>query len=223
MSQKIAVVNHSTVVSDGQVSRWAEMVGRQVKKDVAPVWGVDADVQFETVTPSDAWIVAVADDSNQAGALGYHEDTSRPAAFVFAADDAKYGMLASVTLSHEIIEMLVDPECNRVWKVGDDEAYIMEAADPVQDDGDGYEMDGSGVMVSDFVTPDWGVSGSSGPWDFRKLVTRPLEIRPGGYISLFRNGSWHQVFGQLVPDKPPFRVRVAGGRVHHILKGAAVA
>jgi len=59
--------------------------------------------------------------------------------------------------SHEILEMLVDPETNRsVYHDG--VGRIVEVADPVE--WDGYRLDG--VFVSDFVLPAWFAGATTG-------------------------------------------------------------
>jgi hypothetical protein len=59
--------------------------------------------------------------------------------------------------SHEILEMLVDPETNRsVYHDGVGE--IVEVADPVE--WDGYRL--RGVFVSDFVLPAWFAGATTG-------------------------------------------------------------
>jgi hypothetical protein len=63
----------------------------------------------------------------------------------------------TVQLSHEVVEMLVDPDLT-----GD------EVCDPVEEDA--YRLDG--VWVSDFVTPAW-FTGGGGPFDQMRLVGRP--------------------------------------------------
>src|SRR5437870_5374418 len=109
---KIAVVNHSTVVKDGEAQAVVQAVQTQVHRDVAPVWGVDADLAFvprKNKPDSAAWQVGIFDDADQAGALGYHDLTAKgmPLGKVFARTTLKDGGKVSVTFSHEILEMLV--------------------------------------------------------------------------------------------------------------------
>ena len=60
------------------------------------------------------WQISVTDNPDQAGALGYHELTSRgtPLGKVFAGLDLQSGGSWTVTLSHELLEMLADPWIN---------------------------------------------------------------------------------------------------------------
>jgi len=60
-------------------------------------------------------------------------------------------------LSHEVLEMLVDPTTNRdVYYNG--VGRVVEVADPVE--WDGYRLDG--VFVSDFVLPSWFAGATTG-------------------------------------------------------------
>ena len=56
----------------------------------------------------------MTDNPDQAGALGYHEITSQgtPLGKVFAKLDLQSGASWTVTLSHELLEMLADPWIN---------------------------------------------------------------------------------------------------------------
>lgn len=67
--------------------------------------------------------------------------------------------------THEVVERLVNPGCNR-WINN----IFAEVADPVQ--GVTYAVDG--VQVSDFVLPAYyNVDNFSGPWDEAHALTRP--------------------------------------------------
>jgi hypothetical protein len=44
------------------------------------------------------------------------------------------------------------------------------------------------------VTPLWFRPRHVGPYDFRGYIKRPLQLLPGGYISFWENGVWHQDF-----------------------------
>src|SRR5262249_22512484 len=76
---KIAVINESTVVSDADVKAAVAALQKQVSRDFAPAWGIDASLTFVPFggNPSpDAWWLVILDNSDQAGALGYHDLTT---------------------------------------------------------------------------------------------------------------------------------------------------
>src|SRR5947207_13705271 len=109
----IAIVNRSTVISDDKVKAIAAALQIQVKRDLRLHWPIDADVAFlpgKTKAPKDAWQLVVLDTSDQADALGYHDVTAAglPLGKAFAKSDLEAGDDPGVTLSHELLEMLVD-------------------------------------------------------------------------------------------------------------------
>src|SRR5438270_11731031 len=71
-----------------------------------------------------------------------------------------------------------------------------ETADAVEE----VEFIIDGIAMSDFVYPAWfeafGKPGSA-QFDYAKKVKRPFQILAGGYMSVFKNGKWTQVFGSL--------------------------
>src|SRR5271154_5664829 len=114
---QVAVLNQSSVVSDTAVQAAMAALQQQVSTDFASVWGIDADLSFidsqSTPGPGQWWLV-ILDNSDQAGALGYHDltDEGLPLGKVFAQTDLEYNELWTVTASHELLEMLVDPDIN---------------------------------------------------------------------------------------------------------------
>ncbi len=209
---QIAVLNRSTVLADAEVQAIVPALQTQVRRDFAPVWGVDADLLFvaQSLEPAPgSWWVAVLDDSDQAAALGYHDLTPEglPIAKVFANSDLRFGYKWSVTCSHEILEMLVDPDIDLTAFVQSSETtgrlYAYEVADPCEADEYAYKIDDT--LVSDFVYPAWfeyfRAPGST-QFDYGNVMGSPFEILPGGYIGVFDVGAgsgWTQITaeGQL--------------------------
>jgi hypothetical protein len=114
---KVAVINASTVLKDGEVSAAVPALQAQVHSDFAPIWGIDADLTFVPGGSHPApgsWWLTILDNSDVAGALGYHDVTNAglPLGKVFAGTDKQYGLSWTVTASHELLEMLGDPEIN---------------------------------------------------------------------------------------------------------------
>src|SRR5262249_31056630 len=60
------------------------------------------------------WAVVFLDDADQPGALAYHDLTPEglPLSKVFVRTTIQNGDLVSVSASHELVEMLVDPAIN---------------------------------------------------------------------------------------------------------------
>jgi hypothetical protein len=185
----VQVKNHSTVCSDDEVRRIVAACQRQVDRDFGPAYGIKAAVRYsdksEPLSQYD-WQLIVVDDADTAGALGYHETTKNgtPIGYCFAKTTQKYGGLVSVTFSHELLELLCDPEINQcVFDQSGSKMYAYECCDACEDDSLAYDIDG--VKVSDFVLPAFWLSSTPvhAPLSFTGKVTKPLQILPGGYLA----------------------------------------
>lgn len=221
----ISVTNLATVVKDSDAQSVLAALQAQVHRDFAPIWGVDADLAFvpkSSKMPEGSWWLAIFDNSDQAGALGYHDLTSDglPLGKVFAETDIKNGYEWSVTASHELLEMLGDPDINLTAFVETSNTggrlYAYEVCDACEADSDGYHI--GPTLVSDFVTPAWFESfraPSSAQFDFGEKIPRPFALRPGGYIGVYdvpSGGGWHQLTAQGTPSKYDMRPRLGSRR-----------
>src|SRR6202171_2412270 len=113
----IALVNQSTVVKDAYASVMTDALQTQVTRDFYPVWGVDAKLTFVSHGNDPgpgSWVIAILDNADQATSLGYHDITPDGLALgkVFAKTTIDNGGQVSVTTSHELLEMLGDPDIN---------------------------------------------------------------------------------------------------------------
>jgi hypothetical protein len=203
---KVAVINASTVRTDAAVQAAVPALHTQVHRDFLPAWGVDADLTFvpkDHQPPGGMWWLSILDNTDQAGALGYHDVTSEglPLGKVFAGTDKQYGLSWTVTASHELLEMLGDPDINlsAFVQTGYNTAslYSYEVCDPCEMDEQGYEI--NGVKVSDFVYPSW-FEGFRQPgstqFDHQKQINAPLKLLPGGYCSVMEIPTglgWYQI------------------------------
>src|SRR5690242_18343112 len=95
----IAIINASTVLKDDEVKPVVAALQTQCDRDFTPVWHVGAKISFfsksdASTIPQNYWQLAILDNSDQAGALGYHDITStgRPLGKSFAATDIQYGL-----------------------------------------------------------------------------------------------------------------------------------
>lgn len=214
---QIDVVNQSTVVSDADAILYVNAVQVQISRDFFPAWGLDCKLTFVpkggTPNPSH-WLMVIADTSDQAGALGYHSlsNTGNPIGFVFAKSDLDSGSSVSVTLSHEVLEMLADADINLIVQLDSTRFVAYESADSVEADSDGYQI--NGVQVSDFVLPSYFSPGHPGPWDFRKLLTGGMPaLRPDGYLGVYVVGQgWTQVTAPTSPRMARKAIPYIGSR-----------
>jgi hypothetical protein len=217
---QISIINASTVLSDAEIRPVIDGLQQQVTNDFRPAWGVDAEAAFVPTgaEPSaGTWWLTILDDSDQAGALGYHDLTpdGLPIGKVFAGTDLKYGSNWTVTASHELLEMLADPNINLTVMVqtSDENAgrlYAYEVCDACEDDSFSYKI--GDVNVSDFVFPAWfedfRAQGST-QFDQTRKINGPLDLLKGGYIGVFDINSgngWHQV----TAEKHPLSVQSRG-------------
>jgi hypothetical protein len=209
MKPTIAFVNESTIPTDAEITSIVSALQTQVSRDFVPTWGKDANliVCDRAHVPTGAWVMAILDDSDQAGALGYHDITSSglPLGKVFAKSDKEYGLSLSVTMSHETLEMLADPEINQVvfnqTTDSGGELYALEVCDAVEDDSLGYQI--NGILVSDFVLPDWfapSLPSERTKYDFLGHLHGAVPtLLPGGYIGAFsipNTKGWTQIVAQ---------------------------
>jgi len=197
---KIAIQNHSTVLTDAEVQAVIGAMQTQVSRDFGPAWSLGATLCWIASTspvPTDHALLGVFDDADQAGALGYHDLTAsdQPIGKVFARTTQQFGGQWTVTFSHELLEMIADPSINicRYVEFARFYArfYAQEVCDAVEADELGYTIDG--VLVSDFVLPAWfDALNTTGPFSFRQNVRRPFALAPGGYIGYSDGNGWQQ-------------------------------
>lgn len=205
MPTHIAVINEATVFSDAEAQALIGPLQTQWNRDLLPIWFVD-DARLVWVPKGKKppagyqWLVFL-DDSDQAGALAYHDltDQGLPLSKVFCKTILDASDSISVAASHELLEMAVDPWLNIAAQDPKGTFWAQEIADPVEDQQYGYMIDN--VRVSDFVTPDWFAhKASSKHLDFGHNETAPFQILSGGYAQYFdaSAGGWQQVTGDRV-------------------------
>jgi hypothetical protein len=196
MRPHVQIINASTVVSDDDLRDYTEALQIQVTEHFSPAWNCNAVLTFvpkgQTPDPKQWWLT-VLDDVPQGDFLGYHDvtPTGLPVGKVFAKLDLQYGDSVSVTLSHELVELLADPSCTDCMSTWQGNLiYAKETADACEADNLGYEItikSGRKILVSDFVLPayfcDEQTEGTTPKYDFCGHITKPFQILPGGYMS----------------------------------------
>ena len=194
---KIAIMNDSTVLTDDQVYGKVPALQAQISDDFAPAWGIDAvlrPVPRGEEPHRDEWWLAILDDSDRAEALGYHELTNAglPICKVFARSDQARGFQWTVTASHELLEMLADPNTHLGALVQanafDRFLYAYEVCDPCEAEAFAYTMpQAGGTLVSDFVFPAWfdplREIGST-RFDQGRHIQAPLQLLPGSHMDV---------------------------------------
>lgn len=206
----IAFINESTLYSDADLESALSALETQVSRDFAGPWDKNARLEIVpkaqvAMLPDYWWQMIIVDDPTQADALGYHDMTAsgHPIGFVFVRADQQAGASVTVTMSHELLEMLADPwimdSVGALNPDGSTRYWAKEICDPVEDDSNGYEI--NGILVSDFVTPSWFAStdASSSPVDFQKKLTASasFSLAPGGFAQYQDStGAFQQISAQ---------------------------
>jgi hypothetical protein len=199
----ISCFNQATVPLGVDLNKLISAMQNYVDNFVAPVWGTPAKLQKSTGFLKGAWAVVFLDNADQAGALAYHDLTpdGLPISKVFVKTTLDDKQLVSVSASHELVEMLVDPAINMMTTGPDPKLmYAYESADPVEELS--FAVDG--IEMSDFVLPSYFESfhkTGSVQFDHLDKVTKPFEVLTGGYQIIFKNGKWSQVFGSELKAK----------------------
>ena len=210
VSYRVAVLNHSTLVSDDEVKTAVAALQTQIHRDFAPAWGIDAELVFvakDSEPAPGSWWLVVEDNSEYPGAVAYHTLTSEglPQVKIAVGNAKQAGWEWTMAASHDLMEMLANPMLNLTVFVAADNGtsgklYVREICDPVSSPEYTYKIDG--VVVSNFVFPSWFESfrkpGSS-QFDYGNHLSAPFELGKGAYMTVFdvKDGSgWRPVFSQ---------------------------
>jgi len=153
-------------------------------------------------------------------ALGYHDRNNHgiPFGFVFTELSKQLGENWTVTLSHEALELIGDPEVNLLVagphpaNPKQDVFHWYEMCDAVQ--AESYDIDG--VAVSNFVLPLYftGSEEVGGRNDFLGRLysgktLRSFSVNPGGYVGFFNpQSSEHETFSQKGDTKAQERMAI---------------
>ena len=204
MLNQVALVAQTTNIAFSDLTTVAAAIQKQVTRDVSPLWNLEASVDaFQTLddVPLGYWHVII-DDTIPFDAAGIHlnDDNGQPYALVTYSDDW------SLTTSHEVIEMLVDPSGNRTVAANSPKAgqgrvlVLVEACDPSESAKFGYTV--NGILCSDFYTPHFfdPVKADGVRYSFTGAIKQPMQVLDGGYISWWDPNSKH-VFQMFVTGK----------------------
>lgn len=203
----LALVSESASVELPELTRVGAALQKQVLTDLNHYWQVQGTVnafaKLEDVPPG-YWPIIVKDDISQDAAGVHCDDTGQPMALIVADVDW------SVTASHEILEILIDPSGDFRMagpSVHPDQGpveYLVEVADPVADKW--YQV--NGVKVSDFYTRRYfdPVKADGVQYSFLGDIKAPRTILSGGYLTWFEPaaGEWWQQ-SWFTGDQPSIR------------------
>ena len=208
---KVAIVSKTNGVTFDELSHVATALTMQVSRDFTPIWGTTATVTayaHPNQVPPGCWPIFVV-AKLPPGEGGFHwTKHKQPYAEVEGGDTW------SLSASHELIEMLVDPSGSRlvagpelvvqgnqiVENPEKQVEYLVEACDPCESADCSYLVEG--VVVSDFFTPHYHdpVASPGTSYSFTGKLTHPRQVLKDGYISWSDPANGHlmqiQYFGQ---------------------------
>ena len=207
MGTIVSVINLSDgAVADAEVLRVIRAVNRQLREDFEPSWKFGGELRLEGKTGKskrfdaadmrgDA-VLYVRGVTRIREAEGFHERhfSGIPYGCVYHDLSKKLHEDWSVTLSHEALELVADPQANLLvqgphpTEPKRDVFHWYEVCDAVQ--AETYAIDG--VSVSNFVLPLYFTSSHErgGRNDFlgtrrRGQMLKSFSVNPGGYIGFF--------------------------------------
>src|SRR3974390_3135954 len=201
----VAIIDDTKTINEGNLAILAGALNAQIQNDVAPYWHVAATCSAYPTGLIHTWSIHIQQQLDQPGALGYHtDDNNQPIAYVELTSDY------TVTVSHELLEMLVDPYGCRMTTAGlidgldyanfglgipsERVAYLLEVCDPCESSS--YQT--GGVAVSDFLLPSWyRTFPGPGAYTHMQSCTKPCQVNDGGYVSFCnKEREWYQVFNE---------------------------
>jgi hypothetical protein len=211
---RIFIRTKTSLVTEKQLRDMIPALQHQVTEHFEPVWGVGAKLTYDDDPRPRGYQIVIRRTGSKSddGYLGYHFSPSGyPVASIFAETDMGEDGSVSDTLSHEILEMLVDPACNLYASrpgagTRPGRGYFYEVCDPVETQK--YKIDD--YKVCDFVYPEWyeyAWKRGSRRFDHLKRISEPFEILPGCYADLYE-----------VRERRPARFRTIWGskkKGHH--------
>lgn len=117
-SWKVAIIDQTGVVPVAKLQQFAAALQQQTDNQLAPAWDVRADISVLTAAdniPDGTWPINVVSSLNGGGGVHRDDNGQVHANVANVADD---GLLSS-TISHELLEMLVDPSGDRFIQAPD--------------------------------------------------------------------------------------------------------
>jgi hypothetical protein len=193
---QVGLVDKTGALDSHLVESAAAALNVQVMRDLSQFWNVQATVRYlpdPKNIPVGVWPVFLV-PKLPPGEGGVHLDkNNQPYSLVIGTPgNADW----TIDASHETLEMLVDPQGNRLQTARAIEIagkgvqdttgqfeYLVEACDPCEANQYAYSIDG--IAVSDFITPHFydPVATPGTRYSFGGHINQPRQILPGGYIS----------------------------------------
>jgi hypothetical protein len=199
----IVCVNKATIALGVDFDALIAAMQVFVDRHVAPIWGTPAKLVKSTHLLPGHWAMVFLDHADHAHSLAIHDLTpdGMPLARVFVKTTLKHKQRVSVSASHELVEMLVDPSINLVTMHPRSKlVYGYESADPVEE----LTFPVNRIPMTNFVYPTYFESfhkPGSVQFDHLNALTKPFQIHAGGYQGVYKEGKWVALFGTPAKKK----------------------
>jgi hypothetical protein len=202
-TKRICIINRlsasNQLSQDKDIIPALRAIQKQLNGEFKHYWGVSAKLYYcppGITPPKNMWALYLLDTSDSPGALGYHDANAQgiPQGKVFVKTAKNSGAKWSVTTSHEILEMLIDPwgmtSFFQDFTSGMRRLVAMEVCDPCEADKYAYQIDG--IWVSNFVTPYWyhpfediAELDNQIKYDYKGLINKSFTTLPGCHQSYY--------------------------------------
>ncbi len=191
---EIACQASSRLLTPADFAFQARAINIQMEQHWGPAfaeepWPVRSYATLSGLPAGTFWPLAILDDIDKMGALGFHDDV---AGLAFGRVLASVDPLDATTLSHEALELRADPRCDLWLPMPDGRQVARELCDPCERDRYDIEVtigsETRRIWVSDFVLPAWFVAGAARPYTYLDTVDAPFCLsRTGGGYRLIRD------------------------------------
>jgi len=182
---RIACINKATVDLGVDFDKLIAALQKCYDRHFLPVWGYPVELYKPRKAGRTDWQLLFLDDATVAAAYGDHALTKQgqPYSKIFVKTTLRDNELVSVTASHELFEMAIDPIANLWAQAKGGTQYAYEMCDPVEEDT--FLVDG--IPMSNFLYPTWfepfkHPRGTK--FDHLGLLKKPFSVRPDGYVTI---------------------------------------
>jgi hypothetical protein len=213
---RIACVNKAKLGLGVPFGKLTAALQKCYDRHFLPVWGFPVKLYNTRKPKATDWQFVYFDNPDAAGVLGYHDLTinGRPLSKVFVGPTLEMGEKVSVTASHELFEMVIDPIANMWAQATRGREFAYEMSDPVEEDT--FPVDG--IEMSNFVYPTWfepfrHPRGTK--YDHLGLLKAPFTMTKGGYVIVKQRGKVKERYGSKAKARRFAAENRRGHRAEH--------
>lgn len=187
---EIVLINKSRQPLPIGMSRLIEIMYTYIDEYIKPIWNVSVTLSSDTDFVSGKWGIVLIDNPFVANIMGCHELTpdGLPLGYVFIEPANNRKEPLTISLGHELAEMLIDPGLQMGAQSTDGRWYAYEICDPVE----GTTFEANGFPLPNFVYPAYFESfrPKGYKFDYLDKLKLPFSIVKGGYIPYWYRAKW---------------------------------